>query len=32
MSDRPWQMMLIDAVAGLTGGACYWLISQPGRG
>jgi hypothetical protein len=31
-SHVPWQMMPIGAVAGLAGGACYWLISQPGRG
>jgi hypothetical protein len=31
-SHAPWQMTLIGAAAGLAGGACYWLISQPTRG
>jgi len=31
-SHAPWQMMVIGAVAGATGGACYWLIAQPSRG
>ncbi|MBA2682950.1 MAG: hypothetical protein H0U66_00460 [Gemmatimonadaceae bacterium] len=31
-SHAPWQMALIGAISGLAGGACYWLISQPGRG
>jgi hypothetical protein len=31
-SHAPWQMTIIGAVAGLAGGACYWLISQPTRG
>jgi len=30
-SRAPWQMAVIGAIAGLAGGACYWLVSRPAR-